>query len=82
MFSTHTHTHNPPPLLKQDLAALAEALSQLPAHVRLGGGGSGGGVEDEGEGEGEADEDAGPIDPAYTVRTSNGGLIEFIMKRV
>ena len=58
------------PLHKQDLAALAEALSQLPAHVRLGGGGGGGAFEGEGEAENEDDDDAGPIDPAYTVRTS------------
>jgi hypothetical protein len=58
---------------KQDLAALAEALSQLPAYVRLGGGGGGGAFEGEGEeddDDDDDDDDAGPIDPAYTVRTS------------
>lgn len=57
----------------QDLAALAEALSCLPAHVRLGAAFGGEREEEKEEGEGE-------LDPAYTVRhwISRGGKV-FLM---
>jgi hypothetical protein len=62
----------------QDLAALAEALSLLPAHVRLGNGsggrGDGGGASfwDDEEGEDGAGGAGGELDSAYTVSSGMG----------
>jgi len=74
---TAFHLNSPhdrhPPCSPKDLAALAEAFIQLPAHVRLGHGVTGHDEEEEEKNEDKTAAEGdwvGGLNPAYTVCTS------------